>query len=178
MKKIELIGRRFGRWLVTGQAPVTRNKQGNTVIKWQVTCDCGNKKEIRTSNLVGSRSTSCGCKLGEWSRNNPGDKNPAWKGGVIHDDSGYKLIRNLKHHRAKTNGYVREHIIVMEEVLGRRLLSHEQIHHLNGVKDDNRPENLELWSKSQPSGQRVIDKVKWAKEILEQYKNYEETGNL
>ena len=39
----------------------------------------------------------------------------------------------------------------------------------NGVRDDNRPENLELWSKAQPAGQRVEDKITWAIELLERY---------
>jgi hypothetical protein len=66
---------------------------------------------------------------------------------------------------------MKEHTIVMEEKLGRKLLPNENIHHINGVKDDNRPENLELWVKSQPSGQRATDLVKWAKEILALYDN-------
>lgn len=62
-----------------------------------------------------------------------------------------------------------EHRHIMSQHLGRPLFRHENVHHINGQRADNRLENLELWSKSQPSGQRVEDKLTWAREFLAQY---------
>jgi hypothetical protein len=62
-----------------------------------------------------------------------------------------------------------EHRHIMEQMLGRSLLPEENVHHINGQRADNRRENLELWTRHQPTGQRVADKVAWAREILALY---------
>lgn len=62
-----------------------------------------------------------------------------------------------------------KHRLVMEQYLGRPLLNHESVHHRNGDRSDNRLENLELWSTSQPYGQRIADKIRFALEIIEMY---------
>jgi hypothetical protein len=81
------------------------------------------------------------------------------------DKNGYRII-SLGSRKA---GQRAEHIVVMEKVLGRKLLPTETVHHKNGIRNDNRPENLELWSGRHGKGQRVADHIEFAKEMLAIY---------
>jgi hypothetical protein len=98
-----------------------------------------------------------------------GSANFNWRGGKTRHHRGYLMVYARDHPRAGKKGYVFEHILVVEHSLGRHLEPHENIHHRNGVRDDNRPENLELWTRPQPPGVRVSDAIAWAREILERY---------
>lgn len=153
------IGNTFGKWTVCG--PITKDTKSHRA--WPCRCECGFEKEVREYNLLTGTSTKCRtCHLKDLGR-------VGWKGGRRKGPGGYMDLRIPDHPRARSNGYVLEHIVVMETILGRALLPEENVHHKNGVKDDNRPENLELWSRSHPPGQRVSDKLAWAKEIVQLY---------
>lgn len=63
--------------------------------------------------------------------------------------NGYVMVKDWSHPYADSKGYVREHRLVMERHLGRYLMPDEEVHHINGKKDDNRIENLELLTKKE-----------------------------
>jgi hypothetical protein len=153
------IGMRFGRWTVVCRSSATRH--GNTY--WTCRCECGKVVDVFRGSLTLGKSISCGCYRAKerWSKSGP--SHHAWKGGMFKKDDGYTLLRLPR------IGYVSEHRFVMSQFLGRPLLPSENVHHKNGVKGDNRIENLELWVRTQPCGQRVHDLVEHAKKILAQY---------
>jgi hypothetical protein len=91
------------------------------------------------------------------------------KGSGCITKAGYKRIIRHDHPNSASAGAIFEHVFIMSEFLKRPLFKHERVHHKNGIRTDNRIENLELWSKSQPYGQRVEDKVKWCIDYLNQY---------
>jgi hypothetical protein len=89
---------------------------------------------------------------------------PAW----FRHSKGY-IVRKLGLGKRGEVLHQMQHRVFMEEHLGRPLRPNEEVHHLNGIRDDNRIENLELWSTRQPKGQRVEDKTAWAIEWLQEY---------
>ncbi|MDQ1706406.1 MAG: hypothetical protein QOF18_2772 [Frankiaceae bacterium] len=91
--------------------------------------------------------------------------------GNGHLNHGYFIVPVPPHLRHLVNGDTSapEHRLVMAQMLGRPLLPTESVHHLNGSRRDNRPQNLELWSRWQPSGQRLVDKIEWAVALLSVY---------
>lgn len=96
---------------------------------------------------------------------------PHWRGGRQRNYKGYIYAFAPEHPCAvkSPRGYVLEHRLVMEKILSRYLDSHEEVHHRNGIRSDNRPANLELWVKRHPNGQRASDLVAFAQDILSRY---------
>lgn len=85
-----------------------------------------------------------GAKRGE----NMGSSNPNWRGGRLVASNGYVLVRRPEHPLADVRGYVYEHRLVAEQIVGRPLRKGEQVHHKDGNKQNNSPNNLEVTASS------------------------------
>ena len=81
--------------------------------------------------------------------------------GQVTKPEGATIMHVAGYVQQKNKGkWVMQHRLVMEKVLGRYLEANEHVHHMNGIRDDNRPENLELWtSRKDPPGQRTLDLI-------------------
>jgi hypothetical protein len=88
--------------------------------------------------------------------------------GAFNKD-GYRIIFVPGHPNAHPNGTISEHRYVMAQHIGRPLRPGENVHHKNGVRTDNRIENLELWVEMQPRGQKLSDKLQWCRDFLAEY---------
>lgn len=98
-----------------------------------------------------------------------GTKIRAKKGSGHLSKDGYRYLFSLTHPNRNKHGKILEHVMVMAECLGRPLRKGETVHHKNGIKHDNTPSNLEVWSTFQPCGQRVTDKIEHSANFLLRY---------
>lgn len=119
---------------------------------------------------------------GQWVRGALKEKSGNWKGGKFTRGDGYVCILDREHPRAN-NGYVFEHIVVAEKKIGRRLNLGEIVHHINGVRDDNRPNNLIVMKLGEHlRGHNKHPKIKIDKELFKKHyfegMSYSEMGKI
>ncbi len=108
-------------------------------------CGCGEVTPVATKTKL-DRLELRGHHLryihGHHMRGKKGSTHPRWNGGRYQHKSGYIYVSAQDHPRANADGYVLEHRLVVEATLGRLLEPFEVVHHINGIRNDNRPENL------------------------------------
>lgn len=94
---------------------------------------------------------------------------PRTSRGWVSNGYRYVPVGDDEGHLVDGARYIAEHRLVMARLLGRPLEPHENVHHRNGHRSDNRPDNLELWTTLQPIGHRVSDRIEDAVRTLALY---------
>ncbi|MBT9161462.1 MAG: hypothetical protein DDT26_02768 [Dehalococcoidia bacterium] len=132
--------------------------KGRTKYIWYACLGCGKEQwaRLRRGEPIWERCPSCaGRARGLW-----GEKNPAWKGGRNKNGYGYVRVKlytdDFFHPMRSKSGYVLEHRLVMAKHLGRCLHKWEVVHHRNGIRDDNRIENLQIVQEMQHKQVTII----------------------
>ena len=147
--------------------------------QYKVQCECGTLRTFAATELTRwkkAKTASCGCnhkKMLHKGMAGHGENHHGYTDGhTIGFNKRYKWLYKPEHPNAVSDGRILEHLYVMSEFLGRRIRTEtgEEVHHRNGLKHDNRIENLELWTKSQPAGQRVEDMVTFCGSYLKLYR--------
>lgn len=180
----------YGRWRATGDPTGTKPRRERPPCSYEgcgkphaANGYCGtHASRVRRTGTVEARGGRTDCVVQDCVRVH-------WSGGYCsmhgqrvrkYGEPGpaFSFIGDGSPRRQGNGGYVMmtingrrvsEHRYVMERALGRPLTADENVHHVNGDRQDNRLANLELWNTSQPAGQRVDDKVKWAADLLRLY---------
>lgn len=171
MTKINAIaGEVYGEWTLINFSRMKEN-QGQF---WVARCSCGFEGERQLCQIRSGKTNKCReCRNKELSKMSTfaiGEKAPNWKGGKSTTRQGYIVLSGHKGHpNANKKGLIKEHTLIMSNSLGRPLLPQEQVHHKNGIRSDNNLDNLELWTRIQPTGTRVEDRINWAIEFLKIY---------